>query len=82
MKVGMCYGLNVKLNNEHNAYQKIMFKRLSSVTIKNQSEQPSEEDELDPTSRLDSTCLIFVQNVALKFHFSLKRITYKQQSAC
>ena len=38
-----------------------MFKRLSSVTFKNHSDQPSEEDELDPTSRLDSTCLIFVQ---------------------
>ena len=34
-----------------------MFKRLSSVTFKKHSEQPS-EDELDPTSRLDS----FVQN--------------------
>ena len=31
--------------------------------LKNHSEQPAEEDELDPTSRLDSTCLIFVQNL-------------------
>ena len=29
--------------------------------FKNYSEQPSEEDELDSTSRLDSTCLILVQ---------------------
>ena len=49
-----------------------MFKRLSSATIKNHSEQPSEEDELDPTSRLDSTYLIVVQNFALKLLFSPK----------
>ena len=38
---------------------------ISSTTFKNHSEQPSEEDERDPTSRLDSTCVILVQNFAL-----------------
>ena len=52
MKVLMRYGRNV-----------LSF--LSSTTLKNYSEQPSEGDELDPTSRLDSTCLIFVQNFVL-----------------
>ena len=47
-----------------------MFKRLS----RNHSEQPSEEIELDPTSRLDSARPIFLQNVALKIHFKLERI--------
>ena len=59
-----------------------MFKRLSSVTFKSDSEQLSEVDELDPTLRLDSTCLILVQNVAFWIHFSLKRITYKQKPPC
>ena len=61
MKVLMRYGCNV-----------LTF--LSSSTFKNYSEQPSEEDELDPASRLDSTCLIFVQSLCLQIHFSLKRI--------
>ena len=44
MKVLMRYGRNV-----------ITF--LSSTTFKNHSKQPSEKAELDPTSRLCSTCL-------------------------
>ena len=35
---------------------------LSITTFESYSEQPSEDDELDPTSRLDSSCLTFVQN--------------------
>ena len=46
-----------------------MFKKLSSVTFKNHSEQPGEEDELDPTSRLDSTCLILSE---ISFNFCLE----------
>ena len=46
-----------------------MFKRLSSVTFKKNSEQPSEENEIDSNSRLDSTCLIFVQNFAFTDSF-------------
>ena len=42
-------------------YLEKVFKMLSSVTFKNHSE----EDEFDPVSRLDSTCLMFVQKVAL-----------------
>ena len=41
----------------------------SSTTFKNHSKQPSEKDELDPTSRLDSTCLLFVQNFAFTDSF-------------
>ena len=37
-----------------------MVKQVSSATLKNQSEL----DELDSTSRLDSTCPLFVQNYA------------------
>ena len=33
------------------------------VSIQKHSEQPSEEDELDPTSRVDISCLIFIQNL-------------------
>ena len=61
MKVLMRYGRNV-----------LTF--LSSTTFKNHSKQPSEKDELDPTSRLDSTCLFLSQILHLQNHFSLKRI--------
>ena len=33
---------------------------ISSPTFKTHAEQPSEENERDPTSRLDSTCVILV----------------------
>ena len=56
MKVLMRYGRNI-----------LWF--LSSKTLKNYSEQLSEDDELDPTSRLDSTCLTFVQNFVLTESF-------------
>ena len=56
MKVLMRYGRNV-----------LSF--LSSTTFKNYSEQPSEDDKLDPTSKLDSTGLIFVQNFVLTESF-------------
>ena len=47
-------------------YWETMFKSLSSVTFKNHSE----EDELNPTSRLDNTCLtFFFQNLALTDSF-------------
>ena len=46
-----------------------MFKRLSSVMFKKHSEQPTEEDQLDPTSRLDSTSLILFK---ISFHFCLE----------
>ena len=42
---------------------------LSSTTFKNCSDQPSEDDEIDSTSRLVSTCLIFVQNIVLTESF-------------
>ena len=58
-----------------------MFIRLSSATFKNHSE----EDELDNISRLDSICLIFVQNVAFTDSFQsemnhLKTATSMQRS--
>ena len=49
MKVFMRSGRNV-------------FTFLSSTMFKNQSQLPSEEDELDPTSRLDKYLPNFVQN--------------------
>ena len=50
------------LNNSPNAiYGRNVLTLLSSTTLRNHSVQPSEEDELDPISRLDSSCLIFVQ---------------------
>ena len=55
-------------------YGRIILSFLSSRTFKNISEQPSEDDELDPTSRLDSTCLILVQNFVFTESFNLKPI--------
>ena len=50
------------LNNSPNAiYGRNVLTLLSSTTFRNHSVQPSGEDELDPISRLDSSCLIFVQ---------------------
>ena len=49
--------------------RKQCLKGLSSVRFKNHSEQPAEEDEIDPASRLDSTCLIFAQNFAITDSF-------------
>ena len=48
------------LNEIRNEHGRSVLTSLSSTTFKNRSEQTSEEHELDPTSRLDSTCLIFV----------------------
>ena len=55
-----------------------MLKKLSSITFKNHSEQPPEEDELDPTSRLDSTCLIFVQNFISVWNSDVKSLVWNE----
>ena len=47
---------------------------LSSTTFKNHSKQPSEKNELNPISRLGSTCLFLSKILRLLIHFSLKRI--------
>ena len=61
MKVLMRYGRNV-----------LTF--LSRTTFKNHSKQPSEKNELDPISGLDSLCLFLSKVLTLQIHFSLKRI--------
>ena len=48
---------------------------LLRTTFKNHSKQPSEKNEPDPTSRLDSTCLFLSKILRLQIHFSLKRKT-------
>ena len=59
------------LNNSPNAlYGRNVLTLLSSTTFRNHSVQPSEEDELDPFSRLDSSCLIFFPNVCV-YRFNL-----------
>ena len=61
MKVLMRYGRNV-----------LTF--LSSRTFNNHSKQPSEKDELDPTSRLGSTCLFLSKIFRLLIHSETNKL--------
>ena len=69
-------------------YGRSVLNFLSSTTYKNHSEQKSEENELDSTSRLDSICLIFGHNFAFTESFQsdtyqLKTVTsIKKRNFC